>query len=133
MLMFVLRRLGTMVLTMIVLTMIVFYLVTLPPNLEKIAKTQGSMRMTDAEVELWLDQHGYGGPFFERYGVWLGNFAQGDMGMSLRFQEPVASIIGERLWYTGILMFWVMIVMVPGALLIGVAAGMREGSGLDRG
>ena len=133
MLMFVLRRLGTMVLTMIALTMIVFYLVTLPPNLEKIAKTQGSMRMTDAEVEVWLDQHGYGGPFIERYAAWLGNFAQGDMGVSLRFQEPVADIIGERLWYTGILMFWVMIVMVPGALLIGVLAGMREGSGLDRG
>ncbi|MEO1292826.1 MAG: ABC transporter permease, partial [Pseudomonadota bacterium] len=29
-------------------------------------------------------------------------------------------------------MFWVMIVMVPGALIIGVLAGMREGSALDR-
>src|SRR5690606_6444581 len=101
MLMFVLRRLGTMILTMIALTMIVFYLVTLPPNLEKIAKTQGSMRMTDAEVEMWLDQNGYGGPFFERYAEWLVNFVQGDMGVSLRFQEPVAGLVAERLWYTG--------------------------------
>jgi peptide/nickel transport system permease protein len=39
----------------------------------------------------------------------------------------------ERLWYTAKLMFWVMLVMVPGALVFGVLAGMREGSALDRG
>lgn len=133
MLMFILRRIGTMILTAIVLTLIVFYLVTLPANLEKVAKTQGSMRMTDAEVEVWLDNNGYGGPFFVRYTDWLTDFVQGDMGMSLRFHEPVAGFVLERLWYTGILMFWVMLVMVPGALIIGVLAGMREGSKLDRG
>ena len=133
MLIFVLRRLGTMLLTMIALTMIVFYLVNLEPNLEKIAKTEGNQRMTDAEVDAWLDDHGYRGPFLERYSSWLVNFAQGDMGRSLRLQQPVSEVISERLWYTAILMFWVMLVMVPGALLIGVLAGMREGSGLDRG
>ena len=132
MLMFILRRLGTIVLTMICLTMVVFYLVNLDPNLEKIAKTQGSMRMTDEEVENWLQENGYRGPFFERYGEWLVGFAQGDMGDSLRFQKPVEEVMPERLGYTGILMFWVMLVMVPGALIVGVLAGMREGSTLDR-
>ncbi|NND18690.1 MAG: ABC transporter permease, partial [Silicimonas sp.] len=40
--------------------------------------------------------------------------------------------IGTRLGLTGKLMFWVMVLMVPSALLIGVLAGMREGSKLDR-
>jgi peptide/nickel transport system permease protein len=131
--MFVLRRLGTIVLTMVALTLIVFWLVNLEPNLEKIAKTEGHARMTDAEVELWLEQNGYHGPFLQRYGGWLVDFVQGDMGWSLRLQQPVREVVLERLWYTGILMFWVMLVMVPGALLIGVLAGMREGSPLDRG
>ena len=48
------------------------------------------------------------------------------------FQEPVGDIVSKRLWLTAKLMFWVMLVMVPMALLIGVAAGMREGSRLDR-
>ncbi len=132
MLLFILKRLGTIILTMICLTLIVFYMVNLEPNLEKIAKTQGGMRMTDAEVETWLAENGYREPFFERYASWLTGFAQGDMGDSLRFQAPVEQVMPERLWYTGILMFWVMIVMVPGALIIGVLAGMKEGSGLDR-
>jgi peptide/nickel transport system permease protein len=132
MMMFILRRLGAMVLTMLCLTLVVFYLVNLDANLEKLAKTQGDMRMTDAEVESWLERNGYREPFFERYGEWLGGFVRGDMGWSTRFQAPVNQVMPERLGYTGILMFWVMIVMVPGALLVGVLAGMREGSTLDR-
>ncbi|MBK0398026.1 ABC transporter permease [Limibaculum sp. M0105] len=132
MLMFILRRIGTMLLTMLALTFIVFYLVTLPGNLEKLAKTEGEMRMTDAEVQAWLDKEGFNRPFLVQYGEWIGNTVRGDMGWSRVFRKPVSEVIGERLGYTGILMFWVMAVMVPGALIIGVLAGMKEGSTLDR-
>lgn len=131
--MFILRRIGTMIVTMLALTLVVFYLVNLPGNLEKIAKTEGNMRMTDAEVEAWLEKEGYNRPFFVRYGEWIGGTVTGDMGYSRVFRKPVSEVVGERLYYTGILMFWVMIVMVPGALIVGVLAGMREGSPLDRG
>ena len=57
---------------------------------------------------------------------------QGDFGFSTVFHEPVGSIIAKRLALTGWLMLWVMVVMVPMALLVGVLAGMREGSRLDR-
>lgn len=132
MLMFILRRIGTMVATMIALTFIVFYLVNLPGNLEKLAKTEGNMRMSDEQVAAWLDKEGFNRPFLTRYSEWLIGTAQGDMGDSRVFRKPVSQVVGERLGYTGILMFWVMIVMVPGALIIGVLAGMREGSMLDR-
>lgn len=58
---------------------------------------------------------------------------QGDFGVSTVFQDKVGPIIAERLALTGWLMLWVMVVMVPMALLVGVLAGMREGSPLDRG
>ena len=48
------------------------------------------------------------------------------------FKDNVSSIIATRLGLTGLLMFWVMAVMVPVSLLIGVLAGMRGGSKLDR-
>ena len=57
---------------------------------------------------------------------------QGDWGMSTVFREPVSDIIATRLALTGKLMFWVMVLMVPSALIIGVLAGMREGSRTDR-
>ncbi len=57
---------------------------------------------------------------------------QGDWGFSTVFKEGVGSIVATRLALTGRLMFWVMLLMVPSALLLGVLAGMKEGSPLDR-
>lgn len=161
---FILRRLGVMILTALCLTFIVFWLTNLGPNLEKLAKTQGNARMTDDAVVSWLENRGYSQPLPVKYGQWLGvlpgyviegtdgttrarcqtpgeqvedaprfcGILQGDWGMSTVFRDDVASIIGTRLALTGKLMFWVMMVMVPGALIIGVLAGMNEGSRTDR-
>jgi peptide/nickel transport system permease protein len=57
---------------------------------------------------------------------------QGDWGYSTVFKKDVGEIIGEKLALTGRLMFWVMLLMVPSALILGVMAGMREGSRTDR-
>jgi peptide/nickel transport system permease protein len=45
---FLLRRLGVMALTMLCLTLIVFYLVNLEPNLKKLAISQTEMHATSA-------------------------------------------------------------------------------------
>jgi peptide/nickel transport system permease protein len=57
---------------------------------------------------------------------------QGDWGYSTVFKDEVGGIVATRLGLTGKLMLWVMIVMIPMALLLGVLSGMREGSKLDR-
>ena len=72
MLIFIARRLGIMLLTAFVLTFIVFFLTNLQPNLEKLARQEGSVRMTDASVVDWIEQNGHGGSVFGRYGQWLG-------------------------------------------------------------
>jgi len=132
MLLFIARRVGVMLLTALCLTLIVFSLVNLKPNLVKLAKEQTGARVTEQQVEFWLDQNGYNRPLVVRYGEWLAGVAQGDMGHSTRFNAPVNEVLWPRLWLTAKLMFWVMVVMVPGALLLGVLAGMREGSRQDR-
>ncbi len=164
MLLFILRRVGVMALTALCLTFIVFALTNLSPNLEKLAKSEGNARMTDAQVVSWLEKNGYAQPTLVRYGEWLGivpgwtrvdeegilrgrcvglaedktnpptycGILQGEFGFSTVFKDPVSNIISTRLALTGVLMFWVMVVMVPMALIIGVLAGMREGSRLDR-
>jgi peptide/nickel transport system permease protein len=132
MLAFVARRLAVMVATMLALTFVVFTLVNLEPNLRKLALEQNNVRMSAQAVNIWLQEEGYRRPLVVRYGEWLGNVVTGDLGHSTRFRKPVADILPERLGYTGILAFWVMVIMVPGALIIGVLAGMREGSKTDR-
>ena len=69
---FLARRLGQMLLTMLCLTLIVFYLVNLEPNLRKLAISQTEMHATDQELEGWLQRNGYRKPFLLRYASWLG-------------------------------------------------------------
>ena len=114
MLVFLLKRLGVMMLTALCLTLIVFALVNLKPNLVKLAKEQTGSRITEQQVEVWLDQNGFNRPFLVRYGEWLGDVVRGDFGHSTRFNAPVAEVLWPRLWLTAKLMFWVMVVMVPG-------------------
>jgi len=160
---FILRRLGTMALTMLCLTFVVFFLINLEPNLKKLAISQTEMRATEQDLESWLKRNGYRQNFFVRYGQWLGvwpkqpnidpatgqavprfrfcnepaeptfsGILQGDFGCSTKFKATVSSKLFPALGATGILMFWVMVTMVPIALLIGILAGMREGSRTDR-
>jgi len=162
MLTFILRRLGTMVITMVCLTMVVFYMVNLEPNLRKLSISQLDMRSSDEHIEQWLTKNGFRQNFFVRYGQWLGvvkrtpemdpagksllrykaceqpdgpyygGILQGDFGCSTKFKTTVSAKLWPALGATGILMFWVMVVMVPISLLIGILAGMREGSRTDR-
>ncbi len=57
---------------------------------------------------------------------------QGDWGYSTVSKDNVAGIVLKRLGLTGFLMMWALIVTIPIALLIGIFAGMREGSKTDR-
>ena len=57
---------------------------------------------------------------------------QGYWGYSTVFKKSVSSVIGTRLALTGKMVFWVMLLLVPSALLIGILAGINEGSKTDR-
>lgn len=130
---FILKRVLTMILTILCLSFIVFWLTNLEPNLIKLATEQNHQLMPHAEKLSWLEENGYRRPLLVRYGEWLTNAVQGDFGASTVYRgQPVQEVMPIRLQYTGILAFWVLATMIPLALLVGVLAGMREGSGTDR-
>ena len=130
MLVFIVRRLGTMVLTMVVVSILLFLLLEI--NVDGVAiKVLGPYSDPESR-EIWLLKNGYRDPFYERYVRWLGNFIVGDFGMSVRFKVPVGDMLWPRLGNTGILGLATMLVVIPLSLGLGVLAGMREGSRLDR-
>jgi len=132
MLLFLFKRLLVLFLTLISLSFIVFTLVTIEPNLKKLALNQANMRMEEEAVQSWLEKNGYKRPILVQYGEWLGNALTGDFGYSTHFRKPVNEVIWPKLGHTGILMFWVLIITIPISLIIGIIAGMRESSKTDR-
>ncbi len=130
MLIFVLKRLGFMLLTMVVVSLLLFLLLEISPG--SVATKVLGPYTSEEQRNLWLEQHGYFEPLYVRYFSWLGNFATGDFGESVRFKVPVSEVLWPRLGNTAILGLAVFAVMIPLSLVLGILAGMREGSKLDR-
>jgi len=125
------KRLGFMIFTMIIVSLILFLLLDTDLAGDPAARVLGQFASADQKA-LWLEQHGYNEPLMVRYFNWAGGFVQGDLGESNRYRAPVADILGPRLWNTAILGFWTFAIMIPLSLLFGILSGMREGSKLDR-
>jgi peptide/nickel transport system permease protein len=132
MILFILKRLFVIVLTLLCLSFIVFSLVTIEPNLKKLALNQANMRMEEEAVQSWLEKNGYKRPLLVQYTEWLGDAVTGDFGYSTHFRKPVNEVVWPKLGHTGILMFWVLLITIPISLVIGVISGMQEGSKTDR-
>lgn len=130
MLIMISKRVGFMVLTMLAVSIILFLLLEFSPG-SVATKVLGPYSSEEAR-QLWLERHGYFEPLWWRYALWLGNFATGEFGDSVRFKVPVSELLWPRLWNTAILGFWTFAIMIPLSLTLGVLAGMREGSKLDR-
>ena len=130
MLVFILKRIGFLALTMIIVSVLLFLLLEI--DVEGVAIMVLGPYSLEEQREIWLQQHGYFDPIYERYFDWLKRFVTGDFGDSIRFKTPVSEILWPRLWNTAILGFWTFAVMIPLSLVLGILAGMKEGSRLDR-
>ena len=130
MLIFMVRRFGTMVLTMLVVSILVFLLLEI--NVESVATKVLGPYTSQEQRELWLEANGYYDPAVLRYLRWLGNFVIGDFGDSVRFKVPVSDVLWPRLGNTGILGGIALLIASIIGLTLGVIAGMREGGFRDR-
>ncbi len=130
MLVFLLKRLGFMAITKVVVSLLLFLLLEISPG--NVATKVLGPYSNEEQRNLWLEAHGYFEPLYVRYFAWLGNFISFEFGESIRFKVPVSEIMWPRLGNTAILGAATFAVMIPLSLVLGILAGMREGSKLDR-
>jgi peptide/nickel transport system permease protein len=124
------KRLLYLLLTMLVVSMLVFALMEATPG-QVVRKILGPFA-TQEQVDLVTEQMGLDRPAVVRYFEWVGNILQGDLGYSTLYRVPVNDIIWDRLGRTLIIGGTAFAIIVPLCILLGIAAGMREGSATDR-
>jgi len=127
---FLMRRLGHMLLTMVIASFLIFAMSEWTPG--SVARKQLGPFATQEQVDLLTERLGLNRPVIVRYAEWLGGLLTGDLGMSTRYKEPVNDIIWDRIGNTAILAAIAFAVIVPLSIFLGVMAGTREGSVLDR-
>jgi peptide/nickel transport system permease protein len=74
---------------------------------------------------------GFDRPLIVQYGDWLGRALQGDLGRSIRTNQPVVSAIVERLPVTLRLIAFSMVISLAIAVPLGIVSAVKRNSGVD--
>ncbi|MFC6638957.1 ABC transporter permease subunit [Sulfitobacter sp. JBTF-M27] len=129
MLAFLARRIIIAIPTVILISIFVFSLQHLLPG-DPILVMAGEERDPDVIAAL-REKYRFNDPIPMQYLAWAGNALQGDLGISLRTQQPVLELIGEKLPVTIQLAVMALII----AILIGIPAGVlsayKKGTWID--
>ena len=126
----VLQRLGIGIVTLFVVSVIVFLITSiLPGDVAQIILGQSATPETLAALreKLGMDQPGY-----VRYFSWLGNMMTGDLGISKAGGATISSLIDSRIWNTMMMAGLVALISIPISIALGLWAAMHPGTRLDR-
>lgn len=126
---YILRRLGFIVLTMVLASILIFAATQIIPGdiatmiLGRFASEQAKFNL---RAELGLDR-----PLIVQYLDWLWSFIRGDWGRSLTTDAFVRDVVFERLRNSAILAACAFIIYVPFGIIFGLIAGLRRNSWVD--
>jgi peptide/nickel transport system permease protein len=130
MLRFIVKRIGLSILTMFLVSVIVFIMTSIMPG--DIAKQILGRDATPEAFEIWNKEKGFDKPLVVQYGRWIGGVMTGDLGTSLQYEMPVSEILGPAASKSAQLAIVALLIIAPVSILGGVAAAMNRGKKVDR-
>ncbi|MDM9559479.1 ABC transporter permease [Bordetella petrii] len=130
MLAYIARRLLATVPVMVMVAVVVFAMLRLTPG-DPAAILAGD-DATGAQLEAIRQSMGLDQPILTQFGVWMGQLARGDLGVSLLSGKPVLDLIGNRVGPTLALALATIVVTVIVAVPMGIVAARKRGRLLDR-
>lgn len=126
---FLARRILIAIPTILLISMFVFGLQKLLPG-DPVLAMAGEER--DPEVLEYLrEKYRLNDPIPVQYLVWIGNAVRGDLGISLRTNQPVLELIGEKLPVTVQLAVMALIIAMAIGIPAGVLSAYRKGTWVD--
>ncbi len=128
---FLFKRLGLALITLVLLSMIVFTVSTILPG--NVGRAVLGPFAAQESVDQLNEQLGTNRPVVEQYIDWAGGLLQGDLGVSLTKQVPASDLLRPALENSLKLALVAFLVCIPFSILGGVIAGLRYGSPTDKG
>jgi peptide/nickel transport system permease protein len=131
MLAYILRRIMLMIPTLLVITVISFAVIQLPPG-DYLTSYAAQLRETgdivdEAELEVLKERYGLGQPVYVQYYKWVsGIILRGDWGQSMEWQRPVKDLIWERMALTLVLSGISLLVSWFVAIPVGVYSATHQ-------
>ncbi len=127
-----LKRILTMIPVFIGLSIIIFVLINTAPGDPYMNIVEGQISISASDKETALNAIGYYDPIYLKYIKWMGKILKGDMGTSIRYNEPVVDIIKRRISNTFLLSIVTLILTTLIALPLGIASAIKPYSFKDK-
>lgn len=133
---YILRRIGIMIPTLFIISIISFIVIQLPPGdylttYSMTLRTQGDNVQEDA-IEALRERYGLNEPVYVQYFKWIGGILlRNDWGQSMEVGRPVKDLIWERLALTVVLSLMSIFVSWFIAIPLGVYSATHQYSFLD--
>ncbi len=127
---FLLKRIGLALVTLVLLSVIVFAISTILPG--NVGRAVLGPFATQESVDTLNEQLGTNRSVFVQYVEWAGGLIQGDLGTSLTKQVPTWDLLEPALVNSFKLALVAFLICVPLSILGGVIAGLRYGMLSDK-
>lgn len=127
------KKLLIFVLSIFVLSLIVFYMSRLSPG-DPLVSYYGDRveKMSAVQKAQTMERLGLNDPIYTQYTIWIKNAIQGDFGISYKYKTNVTDVVKGRiantLWLGGISFVCTFVL----ALLLGILCALRENHLTDR-
>ncbi len=133
---YILRRLLYAIPTLIMISIITFVIIELPPGdfLEaRIAQLEQQFGDSSslARAQELRKRYGLDLPLWRRYLKWVSGFVRGDFGESFRYEREVSELIWERLGYTVLIALCSLLVTYALAVPLGIYSATHQYSWSD--
>jgi peptide/nickel transport system permease protein len=128
---FFIRRILAAAVVVLLVTVITFILLRLIPGNPAVAILGPSAYRNPAALAAFNAQYGFDKPWFTQYLIWLGHLLQGNLGYSYKLNQSVASLLGERLPKTIILVGFSTILALVIAVPVGLWQAVRRNKPVD--
>ncbi|MGR3322551.1 MAG: ABC transporter permease [Pseudooceanicola sp.] len=124
------KRLGLGLITLLVISIIIFFMVELLPG--DIAQAVLGQGATEENLQAMREQMGLNKPAIVRYFEWLSGAVVGNFGESIVTGERVTSVISTRFINTLFLAAYAAVIAVPFAITLGIAVALLRNTLFDR-
>ncbi len=119
------KRLGYGLLLMLGVVVLNFFLIRLAPGDPAVVIAGEMGGATEEMLESIREEYGLNKPVLTQLGIYVGNIAQGDLGESYFFNQPVSKLIGERIYPTVLLVLSALIMAIVLGVFLGVLAARK--------
>ncbi len=127
---FLLKRLGLGLITLFLLSIIIFAAAQVLPG-DPARAILGPLAEPSA-VKALSHQLGTDKPVVSQYLTWIGNVLHGNFGTSYQYQVPIGPLLGKALKNSLELAALAFVIVVPLAILGGIVAALNFGKRVDR-